>query len=96
MLTFNVPCFSESCIEIKIKLNFYFHTSGASKGFMKALKAFFSLSPGSGWEGLRIIFDYRLFSNRHYCNKDFVYRVRFYFGEKDLMNHLFNSNIWPA
>ena len=26
-LTLNVPCISESCIEIKIKLNFYFHTS---------------------------------------------------------------------
>ena len=26
-LTFPVPCISESCIEIKIKLNFYFHTS---------------------------------------------------------------------
>ena len=25
-LTLNVPCISESCIEIKIKLNFYFHT----------------------------------------------------------------------
>ena len=30
---------SESCIEIKIKLNFYFHTSlWCSKGFMKAFK----------------------------------------------------------
>ena len=26
-LTLSVPCFSESCIEITIKLNFYFHTS---------------------------------------------------------------------
>ena len=26
-LTLNVPCISESYIEIKIKLNFYFHTS---------------------------------------------------------------------
>ena len=26
-LTLNVPYISESCIEIKIKLNFYFHTS---------------------------------------------------------------------
>ena len=26
-LTLNVRCISESCIEIKIKLNFYFHTS---------------------------------------------------------------------
>ena len=37
ILTLNVPCISESCIEMKIKLNFYFHTSlCASKGFMKA------------------------------------------------------------
>ena len=26
-LTLLVPCISESCIEIKSKLNFYFHTS---------------------------------------------------------------------
>ena len=26
-LTLNDPCISESCIEIKIKLNFYFHIS---------------------------------------------------------------------
>ena len=38
-LTFKDPFMSESCIEIKIELNFYFHTS-ASKGFMKAFKAF--------------------------------------------------------
>ena len=25
-VTLNVPCISESCIEIKINLNFYFHT----------------------------------------------------------------------
>ena len=27
VLTLNVPCISESCIEMNIKLNFYFHTS---------------------------------------------------------------------
>ena len=27
MLTLNITCISESCIGIKIKLNFYFHTS---------------------------------------------------------------------
>ena len=44
-LTLNVPCVSESCIEIKIKLNFYFHIScGTSKGFMKAFKAFMKVS----------------------------------------------------
>ena len=33
--------FLKAVFEIKIKLNFYFHTSlCASKGFMKALKAF--------------------------------------------------------
>ena len=36
-LTLNVPCISESCIEIKIKLNFYFHTSlWCLKRFYKA------------------------------------------------------------
>ena len=25
--TLTVPCISESCVEIKIKLNFHFHTS---------------------------------------------------------------------
>ena len=40
-LTFNDKCISESCIEIKIKLNFYFALlCGALKGFMKALKDF--------------------------------------------------------
>ena len=32
------PCISESCIKIKIGLNFYFTLYGASKGFMKALR----------------------------------------------------------
>ena len=37
----NVTCISESCIEIKIKLNFYFHTfCGDSEGFLKAFKVF--------------------------------------------------------
>ena len=27
LITLNILCISESCIEIKIKLNFYFHTS---------------------------------------------------------------------
>ena len=41
LLTFSVPCISESCIEIKIKLNFDFTLlCGASIGFMKAFKAF--------------------------------------------------------
>ena len=40
-LTLPVLCISESCIEIKNNLNFYFHTSLCyPKGFMKALKAF--------------------------------------------------------
>ena len=41
-LTLPVPCISESCIKIKIKLIFFFFTllCGASKGFMMAFKAF--------------------------------------------------------
>ena len=40
-LTRNNPCISESCIEIKIKLNFYFHTSlWYLKGFMEVFKTF--------------------------------------------------------
>ena len=27
LLKLNDPCISESCVEMKIKLNFYFHTS---------------------------------------------------------------------
>ena len=38
ILTVLVTCISETCMKIKIDLNFYFHT--ASKGFMKAFKAF--------------------------------------------------------
>ena len=44
-LTLPVPCISESCIEIKIKLNFYFHTSlwclkqNALKAFIKPFEA---------------------------------------------------------
>ena len=41
ILTLPTPWISESCIKIKINLNFYFHTFfGASKGFMKTFKAF--------------------------------------------------------
>ena len=37
ILTLSVSCISESCIEIKINLNFYFQLlCGASKDFMKA------------------------------------------------------------
>ena len=40
-LTLKDPFISESCIEIKIELNFIFTLlCGASKGFMKAFKAF--------------------------------------------------------
>ena len=45
LLTLNVPCISESCIKIKIKLNFYFHTS------LWCLKRFYEnlfSSPGIG------------------------------------------------
>ena len=40
VLTLPAPCISESFIKIKIDLNFYFHTSLYSKGFMKASKTF--------------------------------------------------------
>ena len=41
-ITLPVPCISENCIEIKIKLNFYYHTSLLClkrfyEGLMKAL-----------------------------------------------------------
>ena len=65
-LTLPVRYISESCIEIKIKLIFFFTLlCGASKGFMKAFKAFkkpfevpqisvnFSLGPGLGREGFK-------------------------------------------
>ena len=35
LLTLNDPCISESCIKIKIKLNFYFHT------LLRCLKRFY-------------------------------------------------------
>ena len=39
LLTLNVPCISKSCVEIKIKLNFYFHTSlWCLKRFYEGLK----------------------------------------------------------
>ena len=38
-LTLNVPCISESCIEIKIMLNFYFHPSLCAKAFTKPFEA---------------------------------------------------------
>ena len=41
ILTLPVPCISESCIEIKLKLNFYFHASlWCPKRFYEGLKAF--------------------------------------------------------
>ena len=40
VLSLPAPCISESFIKIKINLNFYFHTSLYSKGFMKASKTF--------------------------------------------------------
>ena len=40
-LTLPVLRISENCIEIKIKLNFYFHIPcGTSKGFMKVFRTF--------------------------------------------------------
>ena len=41
MLTLKDPIISESCIEVKIELNFYFHTSlWCLKRFYEGLKAF--------------------------------------------------------
>ena len=41
MLTLPAPCISESCIEIIVNFNFFpTLLCGASKGFMKAFKAF--------------------------------------------------------
>ena len=37
-LTHNVPCISETCIEMKINLNFYFHTLWCLKRFYEGLK----------------------------------------------------------
>ena len=39
-LTLNVPCISESCIEIKIKLNFYVQTLSFRKRFCEGLQGF--------------------------------------------------------
>ena len=33
--TLPVPCIAESCIKIKVNLNFYFHTSKAFNAFIK-------------------------------------------------------------
>ena len=38
-LTLSIPCISESCIEIKIMLNFYFHPSLCVKAFTKPFEA---------------------------------------------------------
>ena len=52
MLTLPLPCIFESCIEIKIKLNFYFHTClWCLKKFYKGLK---DLLPELGRELLSI------------------------------------------
>ena len=49
-LTLPVPSISEKGIEIKIKLNLYFHTSlWCLKGFMKALKAFIEPFEAPQW-----------------------------------------------
>ena len=65
-LTVPVPCISESCIEIKVKLNFYFHTSlWCLERFYEGL--IFSLRPGSGRE--------RLMNN--FCRKDLTWESRF-------------------
>ena len=45
-LTLNVSCISESCIDIKIKLNFYFHTSlWCLKRFYEGFKGLEGIKP---------------------------------------------------
>ena len=52
MLTFNVLCISESCIEIKIMLNFYFHTSlWCLKRFYEGLKGLKEFLFVGDWDG---------------------------------------------
>ena len=47
-LILNVPCISESCLEIKIKLNFYFHTSlWCLKKFYEGLKGLHKILGGT-------------------------------------------------
>ena len=50
--TLTVPCISETCIEIKIKLNFYFRTSFEAPQRSATIKIYliFSLRPGLEWE----------------------------------------------
>ena len=61
ILTLPAHSVSESCIKIKINFNIFIVTllCGASKGFMKAFKAFIKpfeapLHPGSGLESLMV------------------------------------------
>ena len=77
-LTLPTPCISESCIEIKIKLNFYFHTSlrclktfwGTTKKCeKKKFNLFFSLRPGLGREGWQMTL--RLMTNGESAEKHF-------------------------
>ena len=62
-LTLSAPCISENRVKIKINLNAFIftHLCGASKGFMKAFKAFIKpfespqRSPGLGRDELKWI-----------------------------------------
>ena len=57
-LTLNVPCISESCVEIKINLNFYFHASlWCLKRFYEGLKLIFCLRPELGQGGLTMLWN---------------------------------------
>ena len=67
VLTLPVPCISESCIEVKVKLNFYFHTSlwclrrfyeGLTKKCENENLTVFSLCPGLRREGLIFLFKF--------------------------------------
>ena len=74
VLTLKVPCISESCIEIKIKLDFYFHTSfwcikrfyestikpfeAPQRSVKRKFNLIFSLCPGLRRKGLILIETY--------------------------------------
>ena len=56
ILTLNFPYISEICVEIKIKLNFYFHTSlrGTTKKSENEYLTFFFFSSGVGTGRVRL------------------------------------------
>ena len=78
-LALHVLCISENCIEIKIKVNFYFHTFlGFPKGFMKAFKTFikpFDAPQRSVKTKINFIFFLRPRLGREELNEQFYYSI---------------------